>query len=131
MGGPSAGLAFTLAILDRMTPGRLLGDQRVAVTGTIEAKAPHVSKLEVKLTNARIDPVMRALGSRFENAVVITASANAHVQGPLLEPDRMTAQVRDGHLCIAVPEYALDTAPGAVIDVEKREIRIAGLTLTG
>lgn len=104
---------------------------RAAVTGTIEAKAPHVSKLEVKLTNARIDPVMRALGSRFENAVVITASANAHVQGPLLEPDRMTAQVRDGHLRIAVPEYALETAPGAVIDVEKREIRIAGLTLTG
>lgn len=36
VGGPSAGLAFTLAILDRMTPGSLLGDQRVAVTGTIE-----------------------------------------------------------------------------------------------
>lgn len=104
---------------------------RAAVTGAIEAKAPHVSKLEVKLTNARIDPVMRALGSRFENAVVITASANAHIEGPLLEPDRMTAQVRDGHLRIAVPEYAIETAPGAVIDVEKREVRIAGLTLTG
>ncbi len=36
VGGPSAGLAFTLAILDRMTPGRLTGDGRVAVTGTIE-----------------------------------------------------------------------------------------------
>lgn len=36
VGGPSAGLAFTLAILDRMTPGSLMGDQRVAVTGTIE-----------------------------------------------------------------------------------------------
>jgi PDZ domain-containing protein len=36
VGGPSAGLAFTLAILDRMTPGRLTGDQKVAVTGTIE-----------------------------------------------------------------------------------------------
>lgn len=36
VGGPSAGLAFTLAILDRMTPGSLLGDRRVAVTGTIE-----------------------------------------------------------------------------------------------
>lgn len=37
VGGPSAGLAFTLAILDRITPGDLLGDQRVAVTGTIAA----------------------------------------------------------------------------------------------
>lgn len=36
VGGPSAGLAFTLAILDRMTPGSLLGHQKVAVTGTIE-----------------------------------------------------------------------------------------------
>jgi PDZ domain-containing protein len=36
VGGPSAGLAFTLAILDRLTPGRLTGEDRVAVTGTIE-----------------------------------------------------------------------------------------------
>ena len=36
VGGPSAGLAFTLAILDRLTPGRLTGGERVAVTGTIE-----------------------------------------------------------------------------------------------
>jgi PDZ domain-containing protein len=35
VGGPSAGLAFTLAILDRLTPGSLTGDARVAVTGTI------------------------------------------------------------------------------------------------
>src|SRR4051812_7846470 len=36
VGGPSAGLAFTLAILDRLTPGSLLGPNKVAVTGTIE-----------------------------------------------------------------------------------------------
>jgi len=36
VGGPSAGLAFTLAILDQLTPGRLTGPDRVAVTGTIE-----------------------------------------------------------------------------------------------
>ncbi|MGN6695400.1 MAG: YlbL family protein [Aquihabitans sp.] len=36
VGGPSAGLAFTLAILDRMTPGALTGGERMAVTGTIE-----------------------------------------------------------------------------------------------
>lgn len=36
VGGPSAGLAFTLAILDRLTPGSLTGSQRAAVTGTIE-----------------------------------------------------------------------------------------------
>ena len=36
VGGPSAGLAFTLAILERMTPGSLIGGDRIAVTGTIE-----------------------------------------------------------------------------------------------
>lgn len=36
VGGPSAGLAFTLAILDRLTPGLLTGGESVAVTGTIE-----------------------------------------------------------------------------------------------
>lgn len=104
---------------------------RADVTGSIEAKAPYQSRLDVKLTNARVDPVLRALGSRFENAVVITAAANARVIGPLAEPASITAEVRDGRLRIAVPEYAIEAAPGSVIDIEKGEIRIAGLTLAG
>jgi PDZ domain-containing protein len=35
IGGPSAGLAFTLGLIDELSPGNLGGDQRVAVTGTI------------------------------------------------------------------------------------------------
>ena len=35
--GPSAGLAFTLTILDELTPGDLTGGKKVAVTGTIQA----------------------------------------------------------------------------------------------
>ncbi len=35
VGGPSAGLAFTLAILEELTPGELTGGTKVAVTGTI------------------------------------------------------------------------------------------------
>jgi Lon-like protease len=34
--GPSAGLAFTLAVLDHLTPGELTGGARVAVTGTMD-----------------------------------------------------------------------------------------------
>jgi PDZ domain-containing protein len=37
VGGPSAGLAFTLAIMDDLTPGELTGGDDVAVTGTIAA----------------------------------------------------------------------------------------------
>jgi Lon-like protease len=36
IGGPSAGLAFTLALIDELSPGALTGDQNVAVTGTID-----------------------------------------------------------------------------------------------
>lgn len=35
IGGPSAGLAMTLSILDELTPGNLTGGKRVAVTGEI------------------------------------------------------------------------------------------------
>ena len=34
--GPSAGLAFTLALLDDLSPGDLTGGRKVAVTGTID-----------------------------------------------------------------------------------------------
>lgn len=36
IGGPSAGLAFTLGVLDALTPGELTGGAKVAVTGTID-----------------------------------------------------------------------------------------------
>jgi PDZ domain-containing protein len=36
IGGPSAGLAFTLTLIDELTPGELTGGRNVAVTGTIE-----------------------------------------------------------------------------------------------
>jgi PDZ domain-containing protein len=36
IGGPSAGLAFTLALLDALTPGDLTGGVKVAATGTID-----------------------------------------------------------------------------------------------
>ncbi|HEY3240133.1 MAG TPA: PDZ domain-containing protein, partial [Acidimicrobiia bacterium] len=36
VGGPSAGLAFTLALIDELSPGELTGGRPVAVTGTID-----------------------------------------------------------------------------------------------
>ncbi len=37
VGGPSAGLAFTLAIIDQLTEGELTGGMKVAVTGTMRS----------------------------------------------------------------------------------------------
>jgi PDZ domain-containing protein len=36
IGGPSAGLAMTLGIIDKLSSGRLTGDRTVAATGTID-----------------------------------------------------------------------------------------------
>lgn len=36
IGGPSAGLAFTLTLIDEVTKGNLMGNQRIAVTGEID-----------------------------------------------------------------------------------------------
>jgi PDZ domain-containing protein len=36
VGGPSAGLAFTLGIIDKLTPGSLSGGRTIAATGTID-----------------------------------------------------------------------------------------------
>ena len=38
IGGPSAGLAFTLTLIDELTEGDLMGGKRVAVTGTIDVE---------------------------------------------------------------------------------------------
>lgn len=39
IGGPSAGLAFTLTMIDQLSEGDLLGGRRIAVTGTININA--------------------------------------------------------------------------------------------
>jgi predicted S18 family serine protease len=52
--GPSAGLMFTLAFIDLLTPGALVGDLRVAGTGGIGADGVvfPVSNVEVKVAAA-------------------------------------------------------------------------------
>jgi Lon-like protease len=55
IGGPSAGLAMTLAILDQLTPGDLTGGKRVAVTGTIDGNGNvgEIGGIEQKGVSAR------------------------------------------------------------------------------
>lgn len=50
VGGPSAGLAFTLALIELLTPGELTGGRTVAVTGTIdgEGRVGEIGGLEQK-----------------------------------------------------------------------------------
>ena len=55
IGGPSAGLAFTLALLDELTEGNLMGKGRVAATGTMDEdqNVGAIGALEQKAVAAR------------------------------------------------------------------------------
>jgi PDZ domain-containing protein len=55
IGGPSAGLAMSLAITDALTPGNLTGGERIAVTGTIdpEGNVGEIGGIEQKAVAAR------------------------------------------------------------------------------
>ncbi|MFA5566531.1 MAG: S16 family serine protease [Acidimicrobiia bacterium] len=59
VGGPSAGLSFTLTILDLLTPGELTGGQQVAVTGTIDRDGTvgPIGGVEQKAATARHEGV--------------------------------------------------------------------------
>lgn len=57
IGGPSAGLAFTLALLDELTSGNLMGTSRVVATGTISE-----------------DGSVGAIGALLQKAVAVNAS---------------------------------------------------------
>lgn len=55
IGGPSAGLAFTLALIDELTKGNLMGRGRVVATGTIneDGSVGAIGALEQKAIAAR------------------------------------------------------------------------------
>lgn len=55
IGGPSAGLMFSLAIYDTLTPGSLTGGSRIAGTGTIDAegKVGSIGGIQQKIAGAR------------------------------------------------------------------------------
>ena len=55
IGGPSAGLAFALAIYDKLTPGALLNGRHVAGTGTIDpdGEVGAIGGIQQKIAGAR------------------------------------------------------------------------------
>ena len=70
IGGPSGGLAMTLAILDDLTPGDLTGGKRVAVTGTIDTdgNVGEIGGIEQKAVAARAAGVQLFLVPQCEKS---------------------------------------------------------------
>ncbi len=83
VGGPSAGLAFTLAIIDDLTPGNLTGGRRVAVTGTIapDGAVGPVGGVEQKAITARHNHVSLMIVPKKELTDARQGAGNLKVVG--------------------------------------------------
>jgi PDZ domain-containing protein len=96
--GPSAGLAFTLAVLDVLTPGDLSGGHEVAVTGTIDGLG-------------RVGPIG---GAQYKAVAARAAGAEVFLV-PAGEEDQAREKVGDD--LRIVPVETLDDALQALADL--------------
>ena len=99
IGGPSAGLAFTLALLDELTPGNLMGRAKVAATGTIAE-----------------DGAVGAIGALRQKAVAVKRSGADLFLVPKSQTDAEIASARAavGSALTIVPVATLDEALDAL-----------------
>ncbi|HEX6424958.1 MAG TPA: S16 family serine protease [Acidimicrobiales bacterium] len=85
VGGPSAGLAFALAIIDELTPGELTGGADVAVTGTMS-------------TDGTVGPV----GGTGQKAAAVRDAGFTLFLVPTADYDAAVARAGDGLDVVAV-----------------------------
>ncbi len=74
VGGDSAGLAFTLSIIDELTPGELTGGHRIAVTGTMQSDGTvgpigGIRQKVVAARKAKAELMLVPEGDNYEDAV--------------------------------------------------------------
>jgi PDZ domain-containing protein len=105
IGGPSGGLAMSLAILDDLTPGNLAGPKRVAVTGTIgyEGTVGEIGGIEQKAVAARAAGARLFLVPHCEQQQPEAAVASC-------EKDLQRATRRAGSKVKVVPVATFDEA---------------------
>jgi len=99
IGGTSAGLAFTLALLDELTPGDLAGGVKVAVTGTISQ-----------------DESVGAIGALRQKTVAVKASGVTVFLVPASQSEQELSDARAvaGSAVRIIPVANLDEALAAL-----------------
>ena len=102
IGGPSAGLAFTLTLIDELTPGELTGGKQVAVTGTID-----------------IDGNVGAIGGLVAKTSAVAQMGAELFLVPLAQGEEDIARAREvaGDRLDIVPVATLDDALAALAAV--------------
>ncbi len=111
IGGPSAGLAFTLTLIDQLTEGNLLGGKTVAVTGTMG-----------------IDGKVGAIGGLSSKASAVSQNGADYFLVPTAqgEADIARAQRAAGSGVQIIPVDSIDEAVAALIKLGGDEpVRIA------
>jgi PDZ domain-containing protein len=99
IGGPSAGLAFALTLIDELTPGELTGGQRVAVTGTID-----------------VDGKVGAIGGLAQKASAVKQTGTKYFLVPASQSDAEIADARAvvGNQVTIIKVATLDEALAAL-----------------
>ncbi|HEY1738716.1 MAG TPA: PDZ domain-containing protein [Acidimicrobiia bacterium] len=102
IGGPSAGLAMTLAILDQMTKGNLTGGKRVAVTGTInpDGSVGEIGEIRLKAL---------AVAHRDAQIFIVPACTLPAAEDPTCKPDLAAAR-KNAKGVKVIPVKTLDDA---------------------
>lgn len=102
IGGPSAGLAFTLTLIDELTPGELTGGRRVAVTGTIS-----------------LDGTVGAIGGLAQKTSAVRQQGATVFLVPTAQGEADIARAREvaGDDVEIVPVATLDEALAALADL--------------
>ena len=107
VGGPSAGLAFTLALLDALSPGSLTGGLRVAATGAIQpsGRVAEVGGVRQKTIAVRDAGAQLFLVPAAQEAVARAAAAGSAlvVQGVRTLDDALDVLTRYGGAGVAAP----------------------------
>ena len=108
VGGPSAGLAFTLALIDELTPGELTGGRAVAVTGTIDTQGQVgvVGGVAQKTVTARRAGAAAFLVPPEEVEQALVHAGSMRIVGVKTLDDALTALEQLGGSGVALPTPA-------------------------
>ena len=103
--GPSAGLAFTLAIIDKMTPGSLTGGRKVAVTGEMlsDGTVGEIGGVAQKAVAAKDAGATLMLVPKSEARDARPTAGSMKVEGVRTLDDALAALHRAGGASIDVP----------------------------